>query len=82
MEASNFWERLFFSRKPFFSYLGMAYILGFLGFACDIVGIISESAGLVLGLQPTSWFLIGIGILILGLWFWLEWSFLKRIGKT
>jgi hypothetical protein len=82
MEVKSFWERLFFSQKPFISYLGMAYILGFASFGCMLVGIISESIEKVLGLQAVSWFLIGIWILILGLWFWLEWSFLKRGHKS
>ena len=82
MEANSFWERLFMSQKPFFSYLGMAYILGLIGFGCIVVGIIGEAISRTLGLQPTSWYLVGIGALILGLWFWLEWGFLKKAGKT
>jgi len=82
MSGDNFWERLFFSQKPFFNYLGMAYILGFLGFGCMVMGIISGAMDRVLGLQSTSWFLTGIWVIILGLWFWLEWSFLKKIHKT
>jgi hypothetical protein len=82
VEVKSFWERLFFSQKPFFSYLGMAYILGFVGFGCMVVGITSELIGRVLGLQTISWFLVGIWVLILGLWFWLEWSFLKRDQKS
>lgn len=81
MQPNGFWERLFYSQKPFFSYLGMAYILGLLGFACFVVGIIGEATGHVPGLEPVSWFLVGLGSLVLGLWFWLEWSFLKREGK-
>jgi hypothetical protein len=81
METNGSWERLFFSQKPFFSYLGMAYILGFLGFACIVVGIVSEAIRLTLGLEPVSWFLVGIGSFILGLWFWLEWAFLKIARK-
>ena len=82
MEEKNFWERLFFSQKPFFNYLGMAYILGFIGFGCMVVGIISELVGRALGLQTIAWFLVGIWVLILGLWFWLEWSFIKSSHKT
>jgi putative Mn2+ efflux pump MntP len=82
MEVDGFWEHLFFSQKPFFNYLGIAYILGFVGFACMLVGIIGESMGRVLGLQPISWFLVGIWLIVMGIWFWLEWSFLKRSHKT
>jgi hypothetical protein len=82
METNGSWERLFFSQKTFFSYLGMAYILGFLGFICVVVSIVSEAIRQTLGLQPISWFLVGIGSFILGLWFWLEWAFLKMARKT
>jgi hypothetical protein len=82
MKTNGPWECLFFSQKPFFSYLGMAYLLGFLGFGCIVVGIISDAIGHTLGLQPVSWFLIGIGSFILGLWFWLEWAFLKISRKA
>ena len=82
METNDFWERLFYSQKPFFSYLGTAYILGFLGFVCIVIGIIGDAIKLTLGLQSISWFLIGIAALILGFWFWQEWSFLKRANKN
>jgi len=82
MDTNSSWERLFFSQKPFFSYLGMAYILGFLGFGFIVVGIVSEAIGQPLGLQPISWFLVGISSFILGLWFWLEWCFLRIVRKA
>ena len=72
------WDRLFYSQKPFFNYLGMAYILGFAGFACLIVGVIADAVNRALGLESVSWFLTAIGLLVLGLWFWLEWVYIKR----
>lgn len=76
----NFWERLFFKQRPFgaLGYLGMAYILGYAGFGCLVVGIIGDAFNVVPGLEPTSWFLLGIGSLVLGLWFWLEWTQVKK----
>ena len=72
-KPSSFWDRLFFKPKPS-NYLTMAYIVGVAGFGCLIMGIIGDAFNRVLGLEATSWFLVTIGILILGLWFWLEWA--------
>ena len=76
-KPANFWERLFYWPKPS-NYLGMAYILGFTGFGCLIMGIIGDAFNRVLGLEPISWFLVAIGALVLGLWFWLEWSHTRQ----
>lgn len=80
MKSDSFWERLFYSQKPFRpgGYLGMGYLFGYAGFGCLVTGIIGDALNVVPGLEPVSWFLLGIGCLVLGLWFWLEWSHIRK----
>lgn len=76
-EPSSYLERIFYQQKPY-SYLGAAYVFGYIGFGCLIVGIIGDALNRVPGLEPASWFLAAIGFLILGLWHWLEWTHVKK----
>jgi hypothetical protein len=52
----------------------MGSIVTWLGVALAIVGIISESNQIFYGLNPTSWYLLAIASLILGLGCWLGWA--------
>ena len=48
-----------------------AFVLDWLGMACLIVGIVGDAINRVPGLEPTNWFLMAIGLWVLGLWAWL-----------
>ena len=61
---------LLFGMGPKF-HATVAQVLGFLGLACLILGIISGAMDRVLGLAPTNWFLVTIVLLIWALWSWL-----------
>jgi hypothetical protein len=52
----------------------MGSIATWAGVAFAIIGIISESTETLYGLLPTSWFLLAIASLILGLGCWLGWA--------
>ena len=54
--------------------LTMSKIGGGTGFTCLIVGIIGDAINRVLGLKPTSWLLLGIGLLVLALWHYIMWA--------
>ena len=45
-----------------------------LGVAFAITGVIGETTITIIGLYPTSWFLLAIASLILGLICWLGWA--------
>jgi len=45
-----------------------------LGVAFAIIGVIGETTITIIGLYPTSWFLLAIASLILGLICWLGWA--------
>jgi len=55
-------------------YLAMGYFWGYVGFGCLVVGIVGEILDQVLGLEPASWFLVGIGVLILSVIHYILWS--------
>jgi len=38
--------------------------------ACLIVGIVGDAIDKTLGLEPTSWFIIGVGFLLAAVWHW------------
>jgi len=52
----------------------MGSIATWLGVAFAIVGIISEASLTLIGLIPTSWFLLAIASLIFSLGCWLGWA--------
>jgi len=52
----------------------MGSIATWLGVAFAIIGIISEARLTIIGLYPTSWFLLAIASLIFGLGCWLGWA--------
>ena len=52
----------------------MGYFWGYVGFGCLVVGIVGEILDQVLGLEPASWFLVGIGVLILSVIHYILWS--------
>ena len=57
------------SPLPSRDYLRGSFIQGYIGFGCLIVGIIGNilerTAGIVLGLESISWYLIAIAFLLL-----------------
>jgi hypothetical protein len=52
----------------------MGSIATWLGVAFAIVGIISEATITLLGLYPTSWYLLAIASLVFSLGCWLGWA--------
>ena len=52
----------------------MGSVATFLGVAFAIVGIISEASLTLLGLIPTSWYLLAIASFIFSLGCWLGWA--------
>jgi len=52
----------------------MGSIATWLGVAFAIVGIISEATLTLIGLYPTSWYLLSIASLIFSLGCWLGWA--------
>jgi hypothetical protein len=48
-----------------------SWVYCFLAIACLIVGIVGDAANKKLGLEPTSWFIIMVGFLILAFGDWL-----------
>ncbi len=55
------------------AYLAMGLFWEYVGFGCLVVGIVSEILDQVLGLAPASWFLVGIGVLLLSIIHHLLW---------
>ena len=56
-------------------YMGvMGSIATWLGIAFAIIGVIGETTITIIGLYPTSWYLLAIASLILGLSCWLGWA--------
>jgi hypothetical protein len=52
----------------------MGSVATFLGGAFAIVGIVSEASVTLLGLYPTSWYLLAIASFVLSLGCWLGWA--------
>jgi hypothetical protein len=52
----------------------MGTVATWLGVAFAIVGIISEAIQTLIGLYPTSWYLLAIASLIFSLGCWLGWA--------
>ena len=52
----------------------MGSVATWLGVAFAIVGIISESSRNLLGLYPTSWYLLAIASFVFSLGCWLGWA--------
>jgi hypothetical protein len=52
----------------------MGSVATWLGVAFAIVGIISEATVTLLGLYPTSWYLLAIASFVLSLGCWLGWA--------
>ena len=52
----------------------MGSIATWFGVACAIIGVISEATLTLIGMYPTSWFLLAIASLIFGLSCWLGWA--------
>ena len=52
----------------------MGSIATWLGVAFAIIGVISDATTTLIWLYPTSWFLLAIASLILGLSCWLGWA--------
>jgi len=52
----------------------MGSVATFLGVAFAIVGIISEATITLLGLYPTSWYLLAIASFVFSLGCWLGWA--------
>lgn len=52
----------------------MGSVATFLGIAFAIVGIISETSATLLGLYPTSWYLLAIAGFVFSLGCWLGWA--------
>jgi hypothetical protein len=53
----------------------MGSIATWLGVLFVILGVIGETTESIIGLYPTSWYLVAIASLILGLSSWLGWVF-------
>jgi hypothetical protein len=49
----------------------VSIVSDWIGTICLIMGVISDASNRVLGLEPTNWFLLGIGFFIAGLWKWI-----------
>ena len=47
-----------------------AMVLDFLGMFCFVVGIVGDAINRTLGLEPTSWFLMAVGLFVWGFWAW------------
>ena len=52
----------------------MGSITTWLGVIFALIGIIGDASDSVIGLYPTSWFLLAIASLIFGLSCWLGWA--------
>jgi len=68
------WTELGFTKRTRGRMGVMGSVATWLGVAFAIVGIISEASLTLLGLYPTSWYLLAIASLIFSLGCWLGWA--------
>ena len=54
-------------------WMKMGHICSFIGFALLILGIISDAINTALGLEPTSWLLLGIAAMMFGIPAFIGW---------
>jgi hypothetical protein len=52
----------------------MGSIATWFGVVCAIIGVIGDATATVIGLYPTSWFLLAIASLLFSLGCWLGWA--------
>lgn len=53
----------------------MGSITTWFGVICIILGVVGETTESIIGLYPTSWYLVAIASLIFSLSCWLGWAF-------
>jgi len=51
----------------------LAHVLGFLGFLFALLGIITDGANISLGLEATSWFLLAVFTMLVGITYFMGW---------
>jgi hypothetical protein len=68
-EIPSEWKKHLFESNPM-RCMWVEGLFSYLGFACVLIGIISDTINRVLGLEPTNWFLFAIGCFILAGFAW------------
>ncbi len=72
-------KRHLFERNPM-RCLRVHDILGFLGWAFLLIGIVSDAMNKVLSLEPTNWFIMAVGFWMLGIFAWFRGYYSAKEG--